>query len=98
MLSIFADVHAAAAARPASGPGAFLPPCVQAWPAGTAGVVFARPRGHRAADAYGRRRLAVGHGVPRGQQSTAKQYLNMTRIAVVASGGGMGPHPARDPV
>ena len=98
MLSIFEDVHAAASARQVSGAGALLPSCVQAWPAGTAAVVFARPRVGRAAEAYGRRRFAVGHGVLLGQPSTAKQYLNMTRIAVAASGGGLGPHPARDPV
>jgi hypothetical protein len=113
MLNIFADVHAAATvsrntvspntvssttARPASGAGTLLPSCVEAWPAGTAAVVFARPRVRRAAEAFRRRSLAVGHGAPSGQQGTAKQYLNMTRIAVVASGGGLGPHPARDPV
>jgi hypothetical protein len=97
MVNAISDIDVAAAACAGSGTGALLPSGARGtWLEGTAAVVFARPRARRAADVLGQRRSAAGHGVAPGQ-STAKQYLNMTRIAA-ASGGVSGPHPARDPV
>jgi hypothetical protein len=97
MLNIVSDIETAVGARAGSGTGALLRPGVAGSTlAGTADVVFARPRAIRATDAFGQRRTAA-QAVGLGQCSTRKQNLNMTRIAA-PSGGAMGSHPPREPV
>jgi hypothetical protein len=101
MLNSISDVVAPAAThamdrRPAT--GAFLPvwaDAVRQRPSGAR--VFARPGGVAGAGAFGLGRKAAVHGLPQGQPSVRKQYLIMARRAA-ASGGALGPHPARDPV
>ena len=101
MVNSISDVTAAAAARvvdcwPAM--GAFLPGGVNAvhqFPSGA--LWFARPRAISGASTLGLGRKAAVHGLLQGQPSIRKQYPIMTRSAA-ATGGALGPHPARDPV
>ncbi len=58
---------------------------------------LARPRAVSAARTLGVGRKAAVHGLPQGQPSIRQQYPIMTRSAA-ATGGALGPHPARDPV
>jgi hypothetical protein len=99
MLNKVSDVEAAAAARTPFGEGACLPsvavPTAQShrW-----AVEYARPRAFWAADVFGQRHTASDRGMALGQPNPSKQnYPYPTRIAA-ASGGALGPHPARDPV
>ena len=105
MLSITADVEAAAGVRADSVEGAVLPLSAGTATASDRGVIaLARPRiVWAAADVFGPDRYAVGQDPAAGggqaacPSSPIKQNPHMTRIAA-ASGGGLGPHPARDPV
>jgi hypothetical protein len=82
-------------------------PATGAFPPGWAGAVrqrpsgarvFTRPGGVASTGAFGLGRKAAVHGLPQGQPSVRKQqFLIMARRAA-ASGGALGPHPARDPV
>ena len=99
MLNNVSDIEAAAAVRTPFGEGACLPSVVvltaqsHRW-----AVEHARPRAIWAADVLGQRHTAPGRGMAPGQPNPSKQnYPYPTRIAA-ASGGAMGPHPARDPV
>jgi hypothetical protein len=60
--------------------------------------MLACPRTAWDADAFGYRLPAAGLNVALGQRKPdpAKQYAHTTRVAA-ASGGGEGPHPAREP-
>jgi hypothetical protein len=99
MLNKVSDIEAAADARTPSGEGACLPSvAVRTAQSHRCTVVFARPRAFWAADVFGQRRTASGRGMAPGQPNLSKQnYPYPTRIAA-ASGGTLGPHPARDPV
>ena len=104
MLSMTADVEVATGARAGSAEGAVLPLSAGTATAGGRGVVFARPRTvWAAADVFDQDRYAVGQVPAAGCGQAAcpsnpiKLDPHMTRIAA-ASGGGLGPHPARDPV
>ena len=101
MLNFISDVPAAANARTAvcqPATGAFLPGGVNAvhqFPSGA--LWFARPRAISGASTLGLGRKAAVHRLPQGQQSIRQQFPTMTRSAA-ATGGALGPHPARDPV
>jgi hypothetical protein len=101
MLNILSNAETAAGACAGSGVNAFLPQGVAA--SGTGAVMFVRPRAARAAESFSQCRSAAGQDVAAGRgqalglSNPVKQYPHMTRIAA-ASGGGLGPHPARDPV
>ncbi len=101
MLNLISDVTAAADPRTVDdqlATGAFLPGRVDAAHKCPSGVlVFARPRGITDAAALRLGRKAAVHGLLQGQPSVRKQYPIMTRSAA-ATGGALGPHPARDPV
>ena len=96
MLNLISDVTAAADTRTVDcqlATGAFLPGRVDAARQCPGGVpMFARLRGTTDASILGLRRKAAVHWLPQGQQ-----YSTMTRSAA-ATGGALGPHPARDPV
>lgn len=101
MLNLISDVTAAADTRTVDcqlATGAFLPGRVNAAHQCPGGVpMFARRRGSTGASLLGLRRKAAVHWLPQGQPSIRKQYSTMTRSAA-ATGGALGPHPARDPV
>jgi hypothetical protein len=99
MLNKVSDIEAAADARTPFGEGACLPSAaVRTAQSHRRTVEYARPRAFWAADVFGQRRTASGLGMAPGQPNPSKQnYPYPTRIAA-ASGGAMGPHPARDPV
>ncbi len=101
MLNLISDVTAAADTRTVDcqlATGAFLPGRVDAARQCPGGVpMFARLRGSTDASLLGLRRKAAVHWLPQGQPSIRKQYSTMTRSAA-ATGGALGPHPARDPV
>ena len=59
-------------------------------------LMFARPRAIRGVGVSGHGRVAVVSGLPQGQPSIRKPYLNQARSA--AFGGALGSHPPRDPV
>lgn len=102
MLNLISDVTAAADTRTVDcqlATGAFLPgrrvDAAHQCPSGV--LLFARPRGSTDAGVLGLGRKAAVHGLPQGQPSIRKQYPTMARSAA-ATGGALGPHPARDPV
>jgi hypothetical protein len=104
MLNILSNVETAAGARAGFGLGAFLPGYVgTVQPSGTGVMVRPRPRVDWTPDAFGvgctatRQGTAAGLGQPLGLQNPCEKYAHTTRIAA-ASGGALGPHPARDPV
>ena len=101
MLNFISDVPAAADARTAvcqPATGAFLPGRVDAAHQRSSGVLMlVRPRGINGTGVFGQGRKAAVHGLPQGQQSIRQQFPTMTRSAA-ATGGALGPHPARDPV
>jgi hypothetical protein len=101
MLNFISDVPAAADARTADcqpATGAFLPGHVDAAHQRSSGVLMlVRPRGVTRTGVLGQGRKAAVHGLPQGQQSIRQQFPTMTRSAA-ATGGALGPHPARDPV
>jgi len=104
MVNIFSNIEAAADARAGFVQGAFLPGYVGTVQSnGTGAMVRPRPHVVWAADASGvghtaaRQGTAVGLVQPLGLQNPCEKYAHTTRIAA-ASGGGLGPHPARDPV
>ena len=89
----------AANARTRSAGGTALPAAVViAQPRSAADMVGCRRTG-RAADAFGYRLPAASLNVALGQRKPdpSKQYPHTTRIAAAASGGEVGPHPAREP-
>ncbi len=102
MLNSISHIAAPAATRaigcrPAT--GAFLPDWANAVRQRPSGArVFTRPGGVADASTFGLGRKAAVSVLPQGQPSVRKQqYLIMARRAA-ASGGALGPHPARDPV
>jgi hypothetical protein len=99
MLNKVSEIEAAADARTPFGEGACLPSvAVRTAQSHRLDMKFARPRAFWAADVFGQRRTASGRGMALGQPNPSKQnYPYPTRIAA-ASGGTLGPHPARDPV
>jgi hypothetical protein len=110
MLSMTTDVEVATGARAGSAEGAVLPLSAgiatgsAATASGRGVIAFVRPRAvWAAADVFGQDRYAVGQNPAAGCGQAAcpsnpiEQNPHMTRIAA-ASGGGLGPHPARDPV
>ena len=100
MLNKVSEIEAAADARTPFGEGACLP-SVDVRTAQShrrTAVARPRPRVFWAVDVFGQRRTASGRGMAAGQPNPSKQnYPYPTRIAA-ASGGTLGPHPARDPV
>ncbi len=85
-------------ARAGAYQGTVLPEGVGANAASGTGVVYStRPRAVWGADVFGNGRMTTCQIQPLGQQCPSKQYPHLTRITA-ASGGGSGPHPARDPV
>jgi len=81
--------------RPAS--GAFAAGRVEAaHQRPSSALMFARPRAIRGVGVSGHGRVAVVSGLPQGQPSIRKPYLNQARSA--AFGGALGSHPPRDPV
>ena len=101
MLNILSKVEAAADARAGFGLGASLPGHVGAiQPSGAGAMARPRPRAVWTADGFGRTAArpgtAAGLRQPLGPQNPCEKYAHTTRIA--ASGGALGPHPARDPV
>jgi hypothetical protein len=108
VLNFISDVPAAADARTAvcqprtavcqPATGAFLPGRVDAaYQRSSGALMLVRPRGVNGTGVYGQGRKAAVHGLPQGQQSIRQQFPTMTRSAA-ATGGALGPHPARDPV
>jgi hypothetical protein len=101
MLNKVSEIEAAAEARAPFGEGACLPSgAVRTAQSHLRAAAFPRPRPRAfwAADVFGQSRTASGHGMALGQPNPGKQnYPYPTRIAA-ASGGTLGPHPARDPV
>ncbi len=101
MLNLISDATAAADTRTVDwqlATGAFLPGGVDAAHQCPSGVLmFARQRGSTDASLLGLGRKAAVHGLAQGQPSVRKQYPTMARSAA-ATGGALGPHPARDPV
>jgi hypothetical protein len=99
MLNKVSEIEAAADARTPFGEGACLPSvAVRTAQSHRLAVELKRPRAFWAADVFGQRRTASGRGMAPGQPNPSKQnYPYPTRIAA-ASGGTLGPHPARDPV
>jgi hypothetical protein len=101
MLNKVSEIEAAAEERTPFGEGACLPSVAvrTAQSHRRAGEVKRpRPRAFWAADVFGQRHTASGRGMALGQPNPGKQnYPYPTRIAA-ASGGTLGPHPARDPV
>jgi hypothetical protein len=100
MLNKVSEIEAAADARTPFGAGACLPSvAVQTAQMHLRAAAFPRPRAFWAADVLGQRHTASGRGMALAQQpNPSKQnYPYPTRIAA-ASGGTLGPHPARDPV
>jgi hypothetical protein len=101
MLNKVSEIVAAADARTPFGEGACLPSvAVRTAQSYRPAVAFQRPRPRAfwATDVLGQRHTASGRGMAPGQPNPSKQnYPYPTRIAA-ASGGALGPHPARDPV
>jgi hypothetical protein len=104
MVNMISNAEAAADACAGSGVGAFLPQGARTVTANGMGAKrLARPRAASAVGVFGQCRNAAGHGTAAGRgqalglQNPSKQYPHTTRIAA-ASGGGLGPYPARDPV
>jgi hypothetical protein len=79
------------------GAGACRPVSVRSGAAGHLGVVaFRRPRVAWSAEAY-EPGITATRVKALGQPCTREQYQQTTRFAAATSGG-VGPHPARDPV
>ena len=104
MLNMISNPETAAELCAGSALGAFLPQGVgTVMVGGTGAGSVARPRAVWTPDGSGQCRdaagqdPAIGRGQPLGLQNPSKQYPHSTRIAA-ASGGGLGPHSARDPV
>jgi len=96
--NVISAAEAAAEARAGSCPGAVLPEGFGADVASGTGVVsYARPRAVWGVDVFAAGRMATSQDQPLGLQCPSLHYPHKTRI-VAASGGALGPHPARDPV
>jgi hypothetical protein len=105
MVSQIAEAATAADVYAGSPVGAFLPLSIGAVPADAMGAVkfVRRPRPVPAADALGQRcngagqSVVIGSDPAIGRQIPSEQHPQVTPAAA-ASSGGVGPHPARDPV
>ena len=99
MSNLISGLEPGANARTRSVRGTVLPAAVAIAQPRSAADMVGCPRASWASDAFGVRLPADGLSVALGQRKPdpAKQYPHTTRIAAAASGGGVGPHPAREP-